>query len=553
MTPWRGPTVTPSETDRPSISLPTGHFESSAMVRMAPGDQQVAGLAELPDGTPLSLLVPRGGRTSAQLLVRAPRGGVLDAEVAAGDSEPVWTVRVVEEIDEVAPGGEPTGTRTVDPLSPAPVTVAEAGQVSLWFTIEVPAAATAGQHRQELRVMLDGEPLAGFPVTVTVPELTLAPPAERPFTLDLWWHPDAIADHLGVEPYDEEHWAAMAPYLADLAAHGQRVVNAVVIEDPWLVAHTGEERPQTASGFASLVEWRWDGAEFSFDFARFDTMVAAHERAGITGPIHLFAMIQFRLGQRLTYTDTRTGRTVTELVELGDERYRQGWGAFLRAAHAHLVERGWWQRAALAFDERPTELMEQAYAVVHEVAPQWDGRTVLAAVSLEDADSATYISFNHLFLADVPAELIAERRRAGRPTLFYTYQEPARPNTITEAPPISARALGWEVARYDLDGYLRWSYNSWPADVYDRPSFQYGQGDEYIVYPGAEGPVTSIRWESLRDGQDDAELLRMLRLGGHHEVLRRCLARVRPDAADTPEAWAAMVAARREAIATLAP
>lgn len=545
----------------PVVSLPTGNLESSAMVRVLHGDDATAGLQPLPDGSPLIACVPRGGRLSAQLQVRVPRAGELGAEIVGADgatadgaAEPSWTVRVIQEIPRVEPGATsatPGDGVTVDPLPTAPHPVQGGRRVGLWLTIEVAAKVPAGRHHQQLRVLLDGETLAAFAVTVTVPEVTLASPSERRFNLDLWWHPDAIADHLGVEPWGSEHWAAMRPYLTDLAEHGQRVVNAVVIEDPWLVDHTGSERPQTASGFASLVEWRWDGTEFTFDFDRFDRMVLAHQEAGITGPIHLFAMIQFRLGERLTYLDTRSDELVTERVELGDRRYRQGWRAFLAAAHQHLVKRGWWERAALAFDERPKELMDRVYAVVHEEAPQWDGKNALAAVSLADADSATYISFNHLFLADVPAELIKRRRSAGQPTLFYTYHEPARPNTITAAPPISARALGWEVARYELDGYLRWSYKSWPFDVFTNPCFQYGQGDEYIVYPGPDGPVSSMRWESLRDGQDDAELLRMLRAAGHPEVLQRCLDLVDPQAADTPDAWRAMVTARAEAIAAL--
>lgn len=320
-----------------------------------------------------------------------------------------------------------------------------------------------------------------------------------------------------------------------------------ITADPWLIDVGGEEVPQTASHYASQVAWSWDGSRFDVDFSVFDRCVIEHERAGITGPIHLFALLQSRLAGRLTYRDTRTGEEVVELVEPGDARYREAWGAVLTAMHEHLVAQGWWDRAALSFDERPEEMMDAVYGVIHDVAPMWDGRTALAANSLAEADIAHVI---HSFLAEVPAEIITHRREAGEPTLFYTYSLPVQPNTVTASPPMSSRMLGWEVARYELDGSLRWTYNSWPADVLEAPSHLYGQGDEHIVYPGPEGPISSLRWESLRDGLDDAELLRLLR-AEDGETLTTLLGDLRAVDADRREAWWAMLSGRQAALHAL--
>ncbi|WP_420808023.1 DUF4091 domain-containing protein [Brachybacterium endophyticum] len=106
------------------------------------------------------------------------------------------------------------------------------------------------------------------------------------------------------------------------------------------------------------------------------------------------------------------------------------------------------------------------------------------------------------------------------------------------------------MARYDLDGYLRWTYNSWPQDVLEHPSFRYGQGDEYIVYPGRRGPVSSIRWESLRDGLDDAEILRRAR-EADPELTRDVFASLAADDADTRSAWFAMAEGRERCLRRL--
>jgi sialidase-1 len=544
-------TITPLDlTRRPSVAaegpvaLPTGDLRTSALTRV---DAPLPAASTLPEGCPLALTLPPGGRTSVQLVVTPPRAGSL--EVLA-DSPAELAGSLVERIDVVAPGGGGTGEVTGDPLTPLPARVVAGEARSLWCTVSLPADAPAGLHVGTLSLRLDGEVLADFPLHLQVRGPRLAPLRERDFVLDLWWHPDAIADAHGLELFSQEHWLACRPYLADLAARGQHVVNAVVTEDPWLIEDGGEEVPQTASHYASQVAWSWDGTRFGFDFSVFDRGVEEHERAGITGPIHLFALLQFRLGERLTYTDTRSGEVVTERVELGDARYREAWGAFLLAMHEHLVERGWWERAALAFDERPRDLMETVHGVVHDVAPMWDGRTALAANSLAEADIARTISFNHSFLAEVPTEVIARRRAAGEPTLFYTFYDPVRPNTVTASPPMSSRMLGWEVVRYDLDGYLRWTYNSWPADVARNPSHRYGQGDEYLVMPGSEGPISTLRWESFRDGLDDAEILGRLR-GEDPALLTALLADLRADDAERREAWWAMLTGRESALRAL--
>ena len=60
-------------------------------------------------------------------------------------------------------------------------------------------------------------------------------------------------------------------------------------------------------------------------------------------------------------------------------------------------------------------------------------------------------------------------------------------------------------------GYLHWGYNFWPRDPYaqvlmGRPA----PGDCFVVYPGRRGILDSIRFEAMRDGIEDYELVHML-------------------------------------------
>jgi hypothetical protein len=62
-----------------------------------------------------------------------------------------------------------------------------------------------------------------------------------------------------------------------------------------------------------------------------------------------------------------------------------------------------------------------------------------------------------------------------------------------------------------LDGYLFWAVNYWTKDPWKNPMVypkQNGNGTFY--YPGKNGPITSIRFEALRDGMEDYEYLYIL-------------------------------------------
>lgn len=93
---------------------------------------------------------------------------------------------------------------------------------------------------------------------------------------------------------------------------------------------------------------------------------------------------------------------------------------------------------------------------------------------------------------------------------------------------LSARALGWQLFEYDIDGLFYWATDLYAEqdikgyqlleDYYDtalRYTANGGvgacNGDGFLFYPGApygiDGPVVSMRLQSIRDGLEEYELL----------------------------------------------
>ncbi|MDR3250211.1 MAG: DUF4091 domain-containing protein, partial [Tannerella sp.] len=115
------------------------------------------------------------------------------------------------------------------------------------------------------------------------------------------------------------------------------------------------------------------------------------------------------------------------------------------------------------------------------------------------------IAFGHQY----PADVKAEREKAGKISTVYTCCSEARPNTFTFSPPAEATWIGWHAMAGNYDGYLRWSYNSWTTDpLHDSRFRTWAAGDCYIVYPGA---ISSIRMERLIEGIQDYEKIRILK------------------------------------------
>lgn len=214
--------VAPASAEPPVAELrvwvPTGDFASSSFERVA----QVAP-DPLPEETDrnLSLTAVRGGHASAQLAV-ASTTDIEDLRVHVGPL--------------IAPGGRigaipnPVQVRCpayvpdervgrgmiADPLLEVDRVDVAAGEAQpVWFTLPVPTDARPGTYQCRIVIRANGVKSVSHNLAVEVSDVTLPPPDERSFHLNLWFQPDPIADQLGLELWSDEHFDAMEPYLRD--------------------------------------------------------------------------------------------------------------------------------------------------------------------------------------------------------------------------------------------------------------------------------------------------------------------------------------------------
>jgi hypothetical protein len=122
------------------------------------------------------------------------------------------------------------------------------------------------------------------------------------------------------------------------------------------------------------------------------------------------------------------------------------------------------------------------------------------------------------------AAAAAQSRQRGEEFYWYVAAGPEypHPNVQVEYPLSDSRALFWMTWKYRVTGFEYYCYNIWhhnfapdPAQRYPRVKWNAdgweqgwpSNGDGMLYYPG---PISSLRFEALRDGIEDWEMLQVL-------------------------------------------
>ena len=377
-------------------------------------------------------------------------------------------------------------------------TVVDGGTVrGLWLTVQVPQDAKAGTYKGYVELDVNGK-AAKYSYTVKVLDRTLPAPAEWDFHLDLWQNPYAIARVHNVELWSKEHFDVLRPYMLKLASAGQKAITATLIDRPW--------DGQTFDPFGSMVTWikKADGT-WLYDFTIFDRWVEFMMSCGINKEITCFSMIPWKLSFR--YYDQATHSHKHINCAPGDEAYAQFWGGMLSAFAAHLKEKGWFDKTFISMDERSLQQMQAAIKVIKDHAP---GLKISMAGNYHaeiEADIFDYCLDIYAYGAYTP-ELIAKRRAQGKVSTYYTCCSAEYPNLFTFSAPADAEFIALEALAKDLDGYLRWAYNSWTIVPEEDSRFTaWPAGDTYVIYPFS---ISSVRWERLVQGIQQFEKYKIL-------------------------------------------
>jgi hypothetical protein len=265
---------------------------------------------------------------------------------------------------------------------------------------------------------------------------------------------------------------------------------------------------QTFDTFPSMIRWvRGRDGKMRYDYSALDAWITfMHDEIGIREQISCYSMLPWHL--KVLCFDEATGQNVHLNADPRKPEFAAIWGPFLRDFHRHMQERGWAEKTCIAIDERPDAMVRAAMKLVQENAPSF---RIASAVDKPSALTGEVYNISPVIThaGSALGDLLRERKAAGKKTTFYVCLHPARPNTFTNSVPAEAEWLGYFAAANQLDGFLRWAYNSWNRNPLASTDFgNWPSGDCFLVYPGNR---SSIRFERLRDGIEQYEKINLLR------------------------------------------
>jgi len=126
--------------------------------------------------------------------------------------------------------------------------------------------------------------------------------------------------------------------------------------------------------------------------------------------------------------------------------------------------------------------------------------------------------------------------QAGKEVWLYVNQYPPRPygNFLVDFEGIEHRILFWQTWALGMRGFHYWNINALETgrDPYEGLlDVTPVNGNGFLVYPGKDGPVNSIRWEIIRDGIEDYDYLaifmgrveKVRKLKGHEALIAKAM------------------------------
>ncbi len=361
----------------------------------------------------------------------------------------------------------------------------------VWLTFHVPADAEQGLYRGKATVKTSR---GDVEVAVELTVFSFALPDERHLLVTNWFNPNGIARTHGVEPLTEAFWPLMEKYARNMAEHRQNVFMA-----PWSYIRVTREK---------------DG-QLVFDYANFDRYVETFFRAGVSDRIEIGHVGRFGKDgwggseivlSEVRATDAQTGKAVTLSAE-------EGLAPLLADLEKHLAERGWLDKAMIHVADEPSlaniAAWKRASQFVHKAAPRLRRIDAIEGTGFETDLEVLVPKLSHLrnWFDD-----LKRAQAAGRELWYYICCHPTGfyPNRFLDFSLTKVRLLHWINWRYGAPGYLHWGLTYWGKEPFGAPPDNLPPGDTHVVYPGKDGPLSSIRWETQRDSIEDYEYLRLL-------------------------------------------
>ena len=402
-----------------------------------------------------------------------------------------WNPRLADTVTRRAP------FEVLDAMEPGQ-TVETRGNETVAFLLlwELKRSVKPGTHRQTFRIQASGD-TQSLRASLTVHPAHLSSRSRLKVTN--WFRLDrAINPYPSVSLWSEAHWQMVKDGLHLLYRGGQ---NTILV-------------PFADNGGNLVDVTRRDGHIYRFDFSRMDRFVELARSIGYRN----FEGGHVALKKDKDHPDLQIripkpgGMHHGPLMPAETASARRYLSQFFTALRDHLAERGWLRNWFQHVGDEPFRPVAESYCRTCDfIRSVWPDVTLTDAASTHAAAMALDIPTPEIDYLEPFQDFYRRLAKGGKAFWLYVCCCPIGrwPNRFLDFHLNKGGLLPWFCFHYGASGFLHWGANQWgeDRDVYRDPGFQ---GDGFILYPGAWGPIPSLRWLALRIGIEDHALLRDL-------------------------------------------
>lgn len=408
---------------------------------------------------------------------------------------------------------------------------------AVWISVDVPESIRPGKYTLKFGIKVTSRYIycawCKNPVMETEEAIELevvnAVLPEQQLKVTHWFYADCIQHYYHVNAWSEEHWSLLEKYFRNFALHNNNMLLTPLWSVPLDMVPGKTARPVT-----QLLKIAFDGTNWSFDLTRLERWIITAQRCGIKcfEIVHAFSQWGLKFAPEIMVEQNGAERPMFGPATPFDA---PEYAAFLRALMKVLLP--CLRKHGLTPDncyfhisDEPGEDALANYRYASELF-----REILEGYPVIEALSSIEFFRKGLIERPVPGEAVLDefvKEKVAERWVYYAGEwRDGMPGRQFGVPSLRNRVLGILLYVYDCAGFLHWGYNFWfsqfcrtlDVDPWTdtNSGYCFVSGGAFLVYPGPDGPIDSLRHEVIAEGFRDEMALRLLESRtSREEVLR---------------------------------
>ena len=384
---------------------------------------------------------------------------------------------------------------------------------SVWVTVDVNKSMAPGVHP----IHIVFKTSSGTKIAEEVFTLEIIPfelPKQRLIHTQ-WFHVDCLADQYGVPVFSEPHWELIDQYVKTATDHGINMLLTPLFTPP-LDTEIGSERPTV-----QLVDVEKTGDYYRFSFDKLSRWIELCTSRGVEyfEFSHLFTQWGAYHAPKIVASVNGIDKKIFGWeTDANGEDYKDFLSQFLPKLVEFIKQHKLDQRVYFHVSDEPSLEHIKSYKNARDIIHHY-----LAEFPIIDAVSDYAYYENGLVNNPIPAtDHIEQFINNNVPNLWTYYccsQYKKVSNRFFCFPSARNRIIGMQLYKFDIKGFLHWGYNFWfsqlsrsSIDPFQNTDAGYGfpSGDAFMVYPGKNGPIESLRMEVFYEALQDLRALKLL-------------------------------------------